>query len=64
MDQSSFESVGTLRTTMSYCFLKRARTVCLKRAENSRRVFEKWFNGSVIPDSRNPSPCTATAKSW
>jgi len=61
--RSLFVSVMVLRAKKSY-YLKETRTVCLRSAENSRRVFEKWFNGSVIPDSRNPSPCTATAKSW
>ena len=31
-------------------------TVCLNNAENSSNVFEKWFSGSVIPDSKNPRP--------
>ena len=36
--------------------LPRAHTTCRSIEENSRRVFEKWFNWSVMPDSRNPKP--------
>lgn len=39
------------------------RTFDLSRDENSSRVFEKTFRGSVIPDSRKPNPCTAEARS-
>ena len=39
------------------------RTVWRRRAENSSNVLEKSFNWFVIPDSRNPRPCTETASS-
>lgn len=44
-------------------FLRVSHTLWRMREENSKSVFEKWFRGSVIPDSRKPRPCTAIARS-
>ena len=56
--------LGRISMTTVEFTKRRAPTVCRNNAENSNSVFENWFNGSVIPDSKNPSPCTATARSW
>jgi len=56
MGPSSFGSDDIIIKTRMRIQVEGRHTLCRNKAENSSNVFEKWFKGSVIPDSRNPRP--------